>query len=830
MSFDDTQRGYYLREINRALPVSGGAQIPDDSTIALALGNVDPVMPGAAGAPATTEARQFLSYYGGGTAAYAADAACRQITNPVQMRTDPSSRTGCGWYFRPNAATPSTAAYGTRRAPMSPTLDTAGSGQWIWDPMEAALMESQKQAARIQSCPQIQYSSYPNMGWCPSTNSALATDGMGNPLFPRAPGGDCPGGGIITNAAQCPPPGGSAAGGGGGAGGGAGGGGDPCTPNPDGSLPIPCLVALAQQAGFSVNGSLIQGFNSGNWDTYNAIMPIVSASGVQPLLAQGTNTQLWLSLCQQYKQVADTAAGRVGQAAQNIVYGTPFDPCALQSTDQGPFDPNCITRLGLSKGYKAAGGVMPANIGMGYWNQYTKTWGDVGGLLDYWKQTADTPQPNPADQKNAIWNVYGTQIQYPKTDCNNAGVMLYRYFFPPTWNWALMPPQGPQTHFLGRYIFKQGLPSTESGTSMPFSWSTTKDQAPSGGNLTEAHRLECNFQVQQSDTHQFQIQTDDFCNMYIDDDPTPYMSVGCCGVVTNGPVLNWNAGDVHKLTWVYVNGGGPWSFGCHLSVGGQPFNVIPTAQTFMTQDRRKPTLGLEFAKTAAGTSPIADTNGVLTNWEFINNCQITQAYGQNCMAFTAGGGLHNFHTYAQGIGSHALKSMTCRLYVDSVTLGNSGTWPSIWTFSNFSGSQPAANPRQGPAPESWNFRYRKEDLSMVVNPNGLVAYGAMSNQLGLPWQTTQYANIPMKQWFHLALVWDDDWQGFAMYINGSLADHKRLTAPVASVLLEQICIGSDAPDDGAGWSGGLAWWRGFDYRLSADQIALDMNDNWSSLY
>lgn len=824
MSFGDDQRGYYLREINRALPVSG-ATIPDDSTIALALGNVDPVMPGAT--RTSTEARQFLSYYGTGASAYTSDAACRQVNNPQQMRTDPSARAGCGWYFRPNPATPSTAAYGTRRGPMVPTLDQAGGGDWIWDPVEAALLESTKQAALIPSCPSIQYSSYPNMGWCPSTNRAVATDGMGNPLFPRAPGGDCPGGGIITNASQCPPPGG-AAGGGGASGSGAGGGGDPCAPGPDGTLPIPCLVMLAQQAGYSSNGSLIQGFNTGNWGTYNAIMPLVAAAGVQPLIAQGMNGQLWLSLCQRYKQIADSTPGRVGQAAQNIVYGTPFDPCALQPGDQGPFSPDCITKLALSIGYKSTGNLLPANIGMEYWNQNTKTWADVGDLLLWWKAAAETSQGDPALQQEGIYNVYGTQIQYPKTDCNNAGVLLYRYYFPPTWNWALMPAQGPQTHFLGRYIFKQGLPSTESGTSMPFIWSTARDMTPSGSNLTEAQRLECNFQVAFSDTHQFQVQVDDFCNMYIDGQL--YMQVGCCGQMVNGPVLNWNAGETHKLTWIYVNGGGPWSFGCHLSVGGGPFAVLPAAQTYMTQDRRKPTIGLEFAKTPAGTTPIADTNGVLTNWEFVNNCQIGQAYGQNCMVFTTGGGLHNFRTYAQGISSHALKSMTCRLYVDSVQMGSDGVWPSAWTFANFSGSQPTANPRQGPAPESWDWPGRTDDLSMVMSNNGVICYGTKSQALGIPWQTTKYVGMPMKQWFHLALVWDDDWQGMSLYVNGQLQDHTRLSVAQGNVLFEQLCIGSDAPDDGAGWSGGIAWWRGFDYRLSTDQITLDMNDNWDSLY
>lgn len=590
---------------------------------------------------------------------------------------------------------------------------------------------------------------------------------------------------------------------------------------------------LAQQSGLSSAGALIQAVTNGDWSTVQALMQIVGRSITWDM----TSKDGWLTSCQMIKGIADTAQGRVGGAARAIVYNAAaFDPCALQPTDTAPFSAECVTKAALAKGFSPQGDAMPAQWGMDFWNNIAnyngQSWGDntwqsVLNQLDAMKKYADVPgYGTPDQQRVGIAQVYGTSIQFPKTDCNNKGVMLYRYYFPPTWNWALFPPQGPQTHFLGRYIFKQGLPSTEGGqpvaTSVPWANSTQKDMAPSGGNLTEAHRLECNFQVQQSDTHQFQIQVDDVCNMYIDDQP--YMSVGCCGVLQNGPVLNWNAGDVHKLTWIYVNGGGPWSFGCHLSVGGQAFTPLPAAQTFMTQDRRKPTLGLEFAKNAQ----LADTNGVLTNWQLYNGAQIGQAYGQQCLNFPVGGGLHNFNTYNQGISSHALRSMTCRIYVDSVT---PGTWPSIWSFANFSGSQPYSNPRMGVPRESWDFSTRPDDLSMVVNSNGLVCYGAMSQSQGIQWQTTKLSTpLPLKQWCHLALVWDDDWQGFAIYVNAQLADRYRMTKAMGNILLEQICIGSDATDDGSGWSGGIAWWRGFDYRLSTDQITLDMNDNWASLY
>jgi hypothetical protein len=840
MSFDDTQRSYYMSEFNRAMPTQ--AAIPNSDTLALALGNVDPMMPGA-----TTVARdvsQYVSAYGAGSTAYTNDAACRATTNPATMR-DPSARAGCGWYFRPSPSMSSTGAYGTKRGPMSPTLDAAGQGQWLWDPMEAALMEGMKQAGQIQSCPEIQYSRYPNIGWCQSTNAAIVTDGNGNPMFPRVSGGDCPGGGIVTNVANCPA---SPSAGGGGGGGGAGGGGsgssngDPCAPN-NGMITAACLTKQAGSAGCSIGGGgnpasglLTGAINGFSGDLAQTLQIFSQLSGGWQPPSNTASPSTWNQAFTQVKQIADSAPGRLGGAANNLAYGTKFYPCAFQPTDAGPFPAACIMQEAKAMGFSPQGAMLPANGDMSYWNTLP-TWQAVQNYLAYWKNMADTPQVNPSDQRNAIYQVYGTQIQFPKTNCNNYGIMLYRYYFPPTWNWALMPPQGPQTHFLGRYIFKGGMPSTgtqiqgpASASAMPFSWSTTKDQTPSGGNLTEAWRLECNFVCMEPATHQFQLQVDDFVNMYIDG--ALHMSVGCCGSLTNGDVIDWMVpGQTYKLTWLMVNGGGPWSFGCNLSVGGSAFAPIPGTQTYMTQDRRLPTIGLEFADMAAGSSAVTDTNNVLTNWQLFHDAQIGPAYGQNCMNWASNGGLHNFRGYNQGIRGRALKSITMRLYIDTVMIGNGGIWPAIFSFGNFGGTNVTGNPRQGPPPETWDWPARPQNLGFYMTNGSSGAVGhldVIDRTQGLH-TTSDMINLPNKQWFHMAFVWDDDWQGAVVYINGAQASRTRFQGPSISQMYEQICIGSDSTDDYAYWTGAMAWFRGFDYRLSTDQITMDMNDAWSQL-
>ena len=836
MSFDDTQRSYYISEINRALPVSGSGQIPSDDTLRLALGNVDPIMPGQT--KVVTDASQFMSYYGKSSAAYANDAACRQLTDPSTMR-DPAARAGCGWFFRQSPSTPSTGAYGTKRGPMSATLDAAGQGQWLWDPMEAALMEGTKQAGQIPNCPSIQYSRYPNMGWCPSTNAAVITDSVGNPMFPRAPGGDCPGGGIVMNAANCPLPPSAAGSSGGGPSGGPSGGGDPCTPNSNGTITPTCLLLQAQKAGCSQNGTMLQGAINGFSGPIQQTLQVFSQlnGGWQPPGPTAAPTT-WYQAFAQVKEVADTGSGRLGSAAKNLAYGTAFDPCGFQPTDKGPFPDQCVAKAALTAGWSPNGSSMPGSPNYGSWPA-AYTWQDMLNYASFMKSAADVPGYEglkPQDQLNAINQVYGTSVKFPKTDCNNYGAMLYRYYFPPAWNMALMPPQGPQTHFLGRYIFKGGMPSSGSSvqganpqSSIPFSWSTEKDQTPSGNNLTEAWRLECNFLCMESAPHQFQMQVDDWVTMYING--TPHCQVNCCGQMTNCSIINWMVpGQTYKLTWLMVNGGGPWSFGCYLSVGGSAFAPIPTNQTWMTQDRRLPTIGLEFADMAAGTgsgSAISDTNNVITNWELVN-AQIGSAYGRNCMSWNWGG-LHSFRGYNQGIRGRALKSITMQLYIDNGFIGNGGAWPSIFSFANFNNTNVAGNPRQGPPSESWDYIYRQQDMSFCF-ANGVGRLFVLDRTQNPAQTASDPISLPNQQWFHLAMVWDDDWQGAAFYVNGSQVAHTRFQGPSMTQLYEQICIGSDGTDDGAHWGGGMSWFRGFDYRLSTDQITMDMNNAWGQLY
>ena len=417
MNYEAKQRSYYVNEINRALP---GTQRVDVEAIETALRTTDSDVPGA-----PIAAHSFVAQMGNTNAA-ARDAECRALPYPGSGMRDPAARAGCGWWFVPDKAKQSVGAYGSRRGAMNPTLDsTIGPGKWMWDPRDAQQAEAIKKASQITSCLDIQYSAIPNMGWCPSTGMAVVTDGAGNPLYPQAAGGDCPGGGIIMTAAGCSSAAG--AGGGGGASGAAAGGASIsslCTPQPNGALPPTCLQAIASSSCSSA-GTLTQSLGAGyagSDSTFNATNRYLLDRGFT--LNSGIINDGQLSIADAFSSIQGlrgmAGAGdgsRATAAAANLCYGAAFDPCALAASDTGPYDPNCVSQAALALGYAAIGTALQAQTAANTAIMQLPNWGAVMAQLQALKTAADTPSSDPQQQLAAILQVYGVNLQFPPTVC-----------------------------------------------------------------------------------------------------------------------------------------------------------------------------------------------------------------------------------------------------------------------------------------------------------------------------------------------------------------------------------------------------------------------------
>jgi hypothetical protein len=856
------QETYFLRELNRALPVQ---RSPGDmSTIQAALDGVDPVLPVGA-RQAAMDIRMFSQFgQGGDSAVLQQDAACRAYTAPAQsMRADPTSRTGCGWWFSSDPTVNSAGSYGTRRGPMNPNLASqVGPGQWVWDVNQAIQMESAKQAARVQACTDLPYAQnrFPTMGWCVTTNRAVLTDGNGNPAFPRAPGSDCDQSQIVLNAANCPPPPSAGPSGGGSISG-------LCSTSP---LSPACLQSLTTQY-CQPKGTLAQAYNGNGMPAqnsqFNSINQVLQQRGGFSLPGGVVNdgnisSQSALAAFQQLSTLSSQPGldSRAAAAASNLCNGTPFDPCAFAPTDNGPFPDQCITQLALNTGWSPQGQAMPGNSAASNWQGNMATWQAATAYASWLKSAADTPGVvSSQDQVAAIAQVYGTNINYPKSGCNNTGAFVYRYLnllggqFNPS---GTPTPQTPITHFLGRYILKNGLVSSQA--------SSMTEMIPGGQNLTEILHIQANWTPMEAGDSNFEVYADDSAIIYFGN--TLYAVIACCSQYQVTDPLTWlTPGTTYPLHIFVPNSGGPWSFNlqrCTPSTqtsGGACNNAqsIPVTELSMPQDRRLPMLEYAFHKmqpvtvpTSSSGIPIADTNNVFANC--VMAASIGSLNGRQCMIIDGPvRGIFNYNAdaappnnYVQGMRLHALKSFTMMLCVTSATsapASANGVTPSIFSMYNLPQSNTTGVPSVAWQP--WfaqSYYNRVNDFEITASPNGAIypfGIGPLANSSSTAQSAFTEAiqsgesisAYPPNAWFHYAWVWDDNGTGYTIYLNGKQVGRSFMPSYDPALIMEQWRIGCDNQPEGASWTGGIQWFRGFDYRLSQDQVTMDMQDGWANL-
>lgn len=762
MSFDDKQE-QRLRD-RFLLPPN-----PTDSATQLALGLARPITGTQSQTP------------------FQRDQECRANPSPLTGRA-PDARAGCGWLFSEDG--PSTGAYGSRRGPMNPD-----DREWIWDQQEAYKRESMKRAARLDSCKDLALVTDPRIGWCVGTGRGVVTSG-GAPAFPRMAGGDCAGP-IIMNAAQCPV-------------GSTNGITDVCTPV-EGRLTAGCLERIVPEAGCAADGALAQALRSGYAGTSDAFRNAdryLQQRGFS--LHAGIVNDGRVSMEEAMNNVRALRAltdpndgGRAAQAARNLCFGTPFDPCAIQAAEMGPFDPVCLRGEALRIGFRPEGHVFRT---LQTWSA-TRTWSDVQAELRRLKSVADRGEGKA--QAAAIGDVYGLSVKFPPQGCNIQGITMYRYFFPSHIQ-ALFPIEGPQTHFLGRYILKNGFPNTGS---------TFQDQTPAGGILTEGQRMVTNFVPTMGGTYIFTIACDDYVRLQINGQVLA--EVGCCNVPTPSRPITLIAGQSYRLVVDLWNGGGPWSFVMTMTVNGTP-QPLPISQMYMPEDRRMPLFDLEFGVSRQSGDRIWDRNELHQNLATTWN-RTAEIAGRRCWPVAPGRVISNNMKYSQGFRARAFKTITLMVYV--IALDPAGPAVSkIFSFFNTSQSATLTNPRGRPTEYTGNDG-RTQDLSLWL------MWGRIQLQYRVqarPVIQTQYyyndQTIKFNKWTHIAIVWDDDWEGYAMYLDGKLAGQLRAPGPAPNQIFEQFRL-SDEP----GWEGGIAWFRGFDYRLGPELIERDMANDWASL-
>jgi hypothetical protein len=135
----------------------------------------------------------------------------------------------------------------------------------------------------------------------------------------------------------------------------------------------------------------------------------------------------------------------------------------------------------------------------------------------------------------------------------------------------------------------------------------------------------------------------------------------------------------------------------------------------------------------------------------------------------------------------------------------------------------------------WVWRHYPEDwwqssqrIEMVTGPRNDTLEANVKPNSG-NWPTTsvqQSGMIKPKTWQHFTWIWNGDFTAVDIYLDGV----KRMSGSgntLAEQITEENYIGRAAVDnDHRLHNGGMMWFRGFDYPLTAPEIAQDMDDDW----
>jgi hypothetical protein len=331
---------------------------------------------------------------------------CRGARHPRDLPPlGPRDAVGCGWWYFEDPETPSMGAVGSAAGPALPDKLPRG-GTWIWSRAEASKLEDIKKCKAVKSCEFVGLDDVAGeCAFCSEKGHGVPVTSNGALKYPDEPAASC-GSDLIRDPAQCsvpeedelaptcgkggrPSPDGSkrlytaaecAA---------IGGThlpGDICVRPDDGGnfstecagLNIPrgvgavscplngeiekdCVLQLAAKNGFSYRGGLVNLIRNG-------AMPTMMTDAMKTLRENGINIpeNLWRGGAEAaasntiFRTIANAArrqdSGSIRGAAQYLIDGTPFNPCASYSENQvGPFASECVERAFRKAGCQAGG-------------------------------------------------------------------------------------------------------------------------------------------------------------------------------------------------------------------------------------------------------------------------------------------------------------------------------------------------------------------------------------------------------------------------------------------------------------------------------------------
>lgn len=781
--------------------------------------------------------------------------------------------TGCGWWYVNDVNTPSLGANGTKLGPYdTKKLEKEGpNGVWMWDLKEAQKKEDIKRCRRVNSC-EVADLVPGKCGFCTTFLGGVPVNASGNSLYPDDPALNCDGS-IVTNPNKCPRPTPPAA--------------SPdnplpsalsqpqaglCDPNPaTGQLTAQCLITLARGAGCTDNSPIINilsgdglGYfsqpGSNNLKFKMAVQTIKTDTGLaSPDVFFGVGTCSRSEALGYYSSIVKTSSNGPTEkskgAAGFLAFGKNYDECTANTNETGPFELHCLQRVAREAGCQPDGTDYPmesikpvtrnvpkqcgfygypssdgnirlytqkdcSNLNGNFYpngeclkregGSYswecrelnkiqppklsTKDKYDImnwGSVLQYFKDLYENMHSSDANLVSiSTKKCLGITIAEPEADCGDVkGVSYYVY----KWDYDYNVSSGkiPNALYYGR-MYKSGFveisnngPYTNFGIGTDRIYMRVKGVFKNKGDA-----LATKLWVQTDDGIAIRVDGKDLLQKWFDQGPTSYETAPF--------TIRENNQIPFEMDW-YNNYGG-YVFATRLWLK-DAFVPVPSEMLRQSQPSGYPVARWDFYE------GIVEDRCQTLNSQVVGSVPFTSIDGKKCALFTD----KNYIEITNGIASTAFRSITMMVYIKSSPQG----YPRFWEFNNSKLGD--------------NGNWCQDSIFGTASPNNSQGMGfyCMKDCNKGPSAWSGSDNVHNGKWHHMAWTIDSTGTLMESYIDGkkvtSMNDKSNLLKnKTYKNMYIMNCV--EMFDKNMA----VAWFRIYDYTLTAADIKADRMNSFSS--
>jgi len=733
---------------------------------------------------------------------------CQKIEKPEDLPEDAvKQRIDCAWMFNPTGRSGATLC-----SIAGPVLSTSRQKfpnttfKFLWSKADAIKKERIKLCGLTKNCNLLTPGS--GCGFCPELGYAVPANSNGSSIYEEA---KCPYN-AVTDPNQCYKPR-------------AQGGGavpgvqntDICLPDSGGRLSKACLGALAQQASCTDSGTILRALN----DSTNPILSSKQVNNVvdvmrsynftvnDSLLTDGKlTTDVALDNYIKISKAAQNATqGRVRKAAGNLCSGSPFQVCDYDDNSQENFSLACLQEIYQQVGCQGRGADFPNETNLQKY--YGTTWGNIKKSVNLLadKMTNSYGKYTVEEQKEAVLRCIGTKLRKKKIGyCNELGISV-----------KIMLTTN-KDHYYGRKILTNQFFMLRNDSTL---WDSL-DVFQSPWHDTDVTLIvETNFNPENTATLSYTRVGNSPDVILWNDSPMVNKSInGLAQDSVNGlSVIKDKQQDQRLKMIVQVPSNQQPDRTTIWYMTDSNGTQIPITICRLPIERKNPIMNIMM--NGGIVSEITKTFDI----QAINTSDGNRG-GRSCTVFNGDNSYVKINTKLR---NKAFRSYTIKFYSES--LGNctrlfqfyNGAWTYSWQWVWWGWGW-----QQQWRYDAENYGLATDALDIELGYQSPGIYGQYKTPGYPDWNLVAAMDnsLKMNNWQHLTFIWNDDYSGYSLYLEGIKISSCSKT-PINEQFTWENYIGKGYWD---GWTsmfkGGMEWFRAFDYPLGPDEIQQDMDDDW----